>query len=214
MASPQLEDGFVLLHRKALQKHWLKNHRLWAFWCWCLLKASHKEHTQIVGYQEIRLMPGQFVFGRKKAAVELGMTERQIRTCVSALKIGQNIVLQATNRFSILSIVNWDSYQHPLKGKRPTKGPATDQQVTTNNNGNNGNKEKNIYGEFVLLTDDEYRKLVSQFGEEGTKERIEALNIGIGSKGYKYKSHYHTILSWERKDKKPEVKKPLGGLAY
>lgn len=75
-------------------------------------------------------------------------------------------------------------------------------------------EEKRLYGEFVLLTDAEHQKLVTQFGEQGTKDRIETLDNAIGSKGYRYKSHYHTILSWERKNAKSEVQKPLGGLAY
>lgn len=211
MAPSQDDDGFILVHRKVLHKGWLKNHKLWAFWSWCLLKASHKQHTQIVGYQEVTLLPGQFVFGRKKAATELGMTERGIRTVLHFLLTSGNMTIKTTSKYSIISIINWDTYQHPVTTTRPAKRQTNDQQVTTNNN---GNKEKNIYGEFVLLADDEYQKLVGQFGEEGAKDRIEALNSGIGSKGYKYKSHYHTILSWERKDKKPDLKKPLGGLAY
>ena len=65
------------------------------------------------------------------------------------------------------------------------------------------NKEKNVFGEFqnVLLTEGEYQKLKISFGEQGTKDRIENLSSGIASKGYKYKSHYATILSWERKNK-------------
>jgi hypothetical protein len=54
--------------------------------------------------------------------------------------------------------------------------------------------------DFVRLTEAEYEKLIEQFGREGADDRIRALNDGIGSKGYKYKSHYHTILSWERKN--------------
>lgn len=56
--------------------------------------------------------------------------------------------------------------------------------------------------DFVYLTIEEYQKLVTRFGEEKTKRLIEQLNNGIGSKGYKYKSHYFTILSWERNNGK------------
>ncbi len=61
---------------------------------------------------------------------------------------------------------------------------------------------KKTYGEFsnVLLTDEQYQKLFEQFTEAGTKERIEHLSTGIASKGYKYKNHYATILSWERRN--------------
>ncbi len=61
---------------------------------------------------------------------------------------------------------------------------------------------KNKYGEFlnVLLSDEEYRKLEVRFG--GTlKDRIEKLSCGIESKGYKYSSHYATILSWSRTER-------------
>lgn len=54
--------------------------------------------------------------------------------------------------------------------------------------------------EFVLLTPEEYDKLVAQFGAQGVAERIARLNDYIGSKGVKYKNHYYTILNWARKD--------------
>ena len=38
-----------------------------------MLKASHKEREQIVGRQVIKLKEGQFIFGRKIAASELGI---------------------------------------------------------------------------------------------------------------------------------------------
>jgi len=63
---------------------------------------------------------------------------------------------------------------------------------------------KRQYGEFnnVLLTDEEYTKLVNKFGEDKTKELLETLSSGIKSKGYKYLDHYATILNWERRDRK------------
>lgn len=70
------------------------------------------------------------------------------------------------------------------------------------------NKDKGIvlqkrkYGEFnnVLLTDDELKKLMDRF--EDWQEKIDDLSFYLDSKGAKYKSHYSTILSWDRRDKK------------
>lgn len=69
-------------------------------------------------------------------------------------------------------------------------------------------KEKEIFGEFqnVKLTADEFEKLKNQFGEQGTKQRIENLSSYIASKGKKYSSHYATILTWERKNKSTNSK--------
>lgn len=63
---------------------------------------------------------------------------------------------------------------------------------------------KPLLGEFknIKLTKEELEKLRGKFGEKETAEKIEILSQGIESKGYKYKSHYATILSWDRKDKR------------
>ncbi len=59
---------------------------------------------------------------------------------------------------------------------------------------------KKTYGEFknVLLTDDEHEKLRGRFNSL-LPAMLEELSIGIASKGYKYKDHYATILSWAAK---------------
>jgi hypothetical protein len=65
-------------------------------------------------------------------------------------------------------------------------------------------KDKTLYGQKVLLTSDEYDKLIQKFGIAGAKDRIENLDLYIQSKNKKYDSHYATILTWERKNKKEE----------
>jgi hypothetical protein len=65
---------------------------------------------------------------------------------------------------------------------------------------NDKHKEvKHKYGEFnnVLLTDDEYIKVQELPCYE---KLINSLSIYIASKGNKYKSHYHTLLSWSRRN--------------
>lgn len=73
-----------------------------------------------------------------------------------------------------------------------------------NNSINNQNqKEKKKYNDAVFLTDIEYKKLIKELGESLTKEYIERLSLYIRSQGLekKYKSHYATILTWNRRDK-------------
>lgn len=77
--------------------------------------------------------------------------------------------------------------------------PETPQSKVKNSKVKNS---KVRYGEFnnVLLTDKEHGKLVERFGEVEAKSLIEKLSMGIESKGYKYKSHYATILNWKRNE--------------
>lgn len=106
-----MNRGYIRTWRKVLDSGWLKNHKLWAFWSYCLLKASHKQFDAIVGLQTIHLLPGQFIFGRKKASSETGLTEREIRTIITFLIKYGNLTINTTNKYSIITIVNWNIYQ-------------------------------------------------------------------------------------------------------
>jgi len=67
-----------------------------------------------------------------------------------------------------------------------------------------GDKEKlkkKKFLNFVFLTSEEKEKLDEQLGKRTTSLYLEKLNNYIGSKGKKYRSHYHTILCWWRKEK-------------
>lgn len=57
---------------------------------------------------------------------------------------------------------------------------------------------KKKYGEFqkVTLTDEEYTKLINEYGEETAHKAIEFLDSYIAEKGYKSKSNYSAIRRW------------------
>jgi len=127
-----MNRGYIRTWRKVLDSGWLKNHKLWAFWSYCLLKASHKEYDAIVGLQVVHLMPGQFIFGRKKAAKETGLTEQEIRTIIAFLVKAGNLTIKSTNKFSVITIVNWSIYQsddsecnHQINQQLTNKEPHT-----------------------------------------------------------------------------------------
>ena len=67
-------------------------------------------------------------------------------------------------------------------------------------------KPKKEYAEHVRMTEDQYMKLVTQYGQEAADECVAALNNYKGSKGRSYKDDYLAILSWvidRVKEKKP-----------
>lgn len=124
-----MNRGYVKLWRKSLDSGWLQNPELWAFWSWCLLRASHKVMRINVGFQEITLQPGEFVFGRNKASIELKMTEKRVRTCLEFLRKKGNLTISATNKFSIVTITHWDQYQGGYFENNTLKiQPTTDSQ--------------------------------------------------------------------------------------
>ena len=69
----------------------------------------------------------------------------------------------------------------------------------------------------MYLSKEEHQKLIDKFGEQGTKDRIENVNLyalKIGEKKFqgRYSSHYAVILSWEKTNKEkaqPQSKSDL-----
>jgi hypothetical protein len=120
-----------------------------------------------------------------------------------------------------IQIISWSEHQKPHHTERDSeippappntekgteKGMEKENQLEASTELSNGaltvkEPEKIQLLDFVRLTQTQYDDLVTRFGKEGADARIQELNNGIGSKGYKYKSHYHTILSWEHKHKR------------
>lgn len=106
-----MHRGYIKLWRKLLDSGLMQNAEVFTFFAWSLMKASHKPYKHLVGTQMVELEPGQFVTGIHAAAKELKTTPRKIRTALVTLENLQILTRKATNKFSIVSIVNWHIYQ-------------------------------------------------------------------------------------------------------
>lgn len=116
---------------------------------------------------------------------------------LSCIKKEINLIKTEVFKDSIEDILNGETPIDRLS-KTIDTSPQQEQEEEREQEVNKKKKEK--YLEFVLLTDEEHLKLVTEHGPSKVDAMIENLNNYIGSKGTKYKSHYHTLLSWERKN--------------
>jgi len=125
-----------------------------------------------------------------------GWDRSKVRRFIEKLKSESmiNPTHQSTHESTHLTIVNYGKYQQV-----PTH-QSTHQPTQSKEDKRNTSKE--VYGELknVKLKSAEYEKLVAKFGADKTSGLIANLSFYIASKGRKYKSHYATILAWERKN--------------
>ena len=125
------------------------NPNLLRVWLWCLLKASHEHHQQMVGLQVVDLEPGQFVTGRFKGANELGINPSTFYKYLKTLEKLKMINLKSNNKMTIVTIENWRKYQ---TGDTETY-QQNNNKITTKEQQNNTNKndknDKNIYKYIV-----------------------------------------------------------------
>lgn len=210
-----MATGYIKLDRCLLGKHLFNNEKLLKVWIWCLLKARHHPGECTVGLQKINLEAGQFYTGRFNAAQELSLNPTTAWRYLKQLEKNGSINIKSNNKFSVVTVVNWEFYQidkypngQQNEQQKNNKRTANEQQMNTNKNvKNDKNVKKNIYAEFVSMTEEEHNKLVAEYGEETTKQMIETLDNYKGSKGKKYKSDYRAILTWVRDKVLKETKK-------
>jgi len=133
-------EGWIKLHRQLLGSDTFQNEKLLKAFIYCMLKATHKEHEQLVGKKKVLLKPGQFIWGRHKSSEELNMKESTAWSYIKILEDLETIVIRSNNKFSIISIVNWGLYQSESKisdSENNNKKTTNEQQKDTNKNDKN-----------------------------------------------------------------------------
>jgi len=120
------------------------------------MKANHDEAWVPVvtgrGETEVHILPGQFIFGRKSAAKELRMPGSSITDRMKKLQNLQNLVVEPDTHFSLVTIINWHTYQatetQPVTQAVTQATPIRHPSDTNKNDKNDKNKNK-----VVLLPD-------------------------------------------------------------
>ena len=156
-----MSDGWVKLHRKLLDHPIFKNDKLFRVFVYCLLKASHKDREQLVGDSIVNLKAGELATGRTAISGATGLSEQNVKTAINKLKALQIITSKPTNKYSIISILNWDSYQQDNQ-QTTSKQPASNQHVTTNKNVKNEKNVKN--NDICQQVADSYNSMLSELG--------------------------------------------------
>ncbi len=148
-------NGYIRIYRSFLDWEWYKKNDTKAVFLHLLLNASFKPAK----WQGVQLEPGQLITGRIEIANQTGLSEQRVRTALKNLKSTGEITIKSTNRYSLITVINWAKYQNDIENQ-PAEQPTTNQQSTSNqpttnqqptnnqphrnndNNDNNNKKEK------------------------------------------------------------------------
>ena len=106
-----MSNGWVKLHRGLLEHGIFRDAEALRVWMYLLLRASYREQKLTIGRQVIFLQPGQLLYGRKAVSEKLSMGEGKLRGIMEMLEQSGSIVVESTNRYSVVTIVNWMEYQ-------------------------------------------------------------------------------------------------------
>ncbi len=160
-------QGWIKLHRKILHSEIFENEKMLKVFIYCLTKSSHKNTESRVGRQKVQLDPGQFIFGRKKAASELNMNESTVRDYLKILEEDDVITIHSTNKYSVITVENWVNYQSNDE-EYDNKSSADNQQK--NSTSTSERQQKDTYKNGRELKE---VKNVKEFITTTTSERME-----------------------------------------
>ena len=150
------------------------------------------------------------------------VTEKQISDALNKLSTVGIVTMYEHDGRPYLQLVTWDKHQQirAKKSKYPAPEEACNQMISddikcprnpiqseyvskseSNTNTNTSARkrsqpEKVQFAENVSMTNAEYEKLVSTYGEADVTRMIEKLDNYKGATGKKYKSDYRAILNW------------------
>ncbi len=144
-------EGYVCSHRKARRSEVFVNPLTWKAFCWALWEASYTRRFVSVragsGVKSVELLPGQFVYGRHRAAKECHMPESTMRNQMAKLVELGCIKITPDSTHSIVTICNWNTYQ-PTLGKvgqpEDRSGQREDSDRTLLKKGNKVKKDQSL----------------------------------------------------------------------
>lgn len=130
------------------------------------MKANHA-HKIVplkvgIGFTEVEVKRGQFIFGRNKAEDALGIDGSTIYKHLQKLEEWGNISIDSNNQYSIVTICKYDEYQdayseeeQPSSSQVTTKEQQSSSRVTQtrsyNNDKNNKNNKNNTNSESLEM---------------------------------------------------------------
>jgi hypothetical protein len=154
-----MHRGYVKLWRKSMDSAIWQNADLWKVWCWCMMKANHTEKWVSVvtgkGAREIKLEPGQFVYGRFEAAKELKMRPTTVRDRMKKLAHLEALTQKSATHCTIVTLCNWSLYaagENETRHRPATDPPPTRHRPATTKNDKNVKNGQETQARFVPPT--------------------------------------------------------------
>ncbi len=123
-------EGWIKLYRKFSDWEWFNISEMVHLFIYLLLNANHEEGT----WRGIIIKRGQILTGLNTLNEKTGISIRSLRTCLDRLQKTKEIDRQTTNKYSLITICNYESYQGNdiTTDKQPDKQPTSNRQATDN----------------------------------------------------------------------------------
>lgn len=197
-----LQNGFIALHRSLLSWGWHADPATGWLFVNLLLMANWTDSD----WQGMTIKRGQLVTGRKALAAQTGLSERQIRTALDHLKSTTELTIKSTNKFSLITIVNYRKFQDVQSDIDQQNDQQVDQRPTSNRPQlNKDNKEQQGVKTRKRFTPPTVDEVAAYCRERGNVVDAQRFVDFYASKGWKVgnagmRDWHAAVRNWERQD--------------
>lgn len=153
-------SGWVKLYRSIFDWEWWDDTNTTKVFIYCLLKANPSDKQ----WRGISVRRGSFVTSRKHIADEVNMTEQEVRTAIDHLLTTGEITKSSTNKLTMITVTNYESYQEVKETKQPAEQPKNQPEYQPANNHNE--EYKNIRSKEVEKRDTDVSQKKFSFKNE------------------------------------------------
>ena len=125
-----MSGGWIKLYRKFLEWEWFTDSKMVQLFVYLLLSASIEQRK----WKGIVLERGQLATTIAELSEKTNLTAQNLRTALARLESSQIINRQTTNKYTVITICNFESYQaKEEESQQTTNNQLTNGQQTTNN---------------------------------------------------------------------------------
>ena len=202
------KDGFIVINRKITKWQWWNNCTARSLFIYLLVNANWKD-----GYfYDTPVKRGQLLTSIKHLSDGAGISTSSIKRWLKRLKNSGEIDIKATNRYTLITIVNYGFYQDLPKEVNQQMNQQVNyqvnQQVNHNRTINNKNKQVNN------IEREQFTPPSLEMVQDYCQERNNSLDPNLFIEYYtangwlvgknKMKDWKAAIRSWERREQKPK----------
>jgi len=207
MDKTKKQSGYVYLYKSMIGWGWKNNPNVLALFVDLLLYANYEDKEN--GGQIVKR--GQLMITLSELAKRTGLTIQQVRTALNKLKLTNEITIETSNKFTVVTIQNYEDYQN--SNTRSNK-PITNKEQTNNKPITNAY----IYKEIKEIKEIEEIKTSKNSRTACSKEELgeiarrldyplykvqlthDTIMDKITAGEFKDKTVYYTLCNWIRRD--------------
>lgn len=115
-------SGWIKIHRSILQWSWYKDKNMRCLWLHLLLKAEVEEAVE----NGVALERGTLYTSLSTLAREVGLSVREVRTCLQRMVSDKQLTHETTKRGTKITICNYASYQDVRQSERQSERHESD----------------------------------------------------------------------------------------